>query len=140
MKKAINLLIIDKKAKTILAIKRKKGDNHYPGMWALPGGQVEKGETLRKAAVRELKEETGLTLASFGTKTLLKGELTINKKKGSLLVHEVSVKKGKISPTDPQIDKAEWIESDDLISSLIMNQYPRAQIQKLSQLLVDRIK
>lgn len=32
----------------------------YKGMWALPGGFVECGETVEEATVREAKEETGL--------------------------------------------------------------------------------
>ncbi|MEU8625057.1 methyltransferase, FxLD system [Streptomyces sp. NPDC048669] len=31
------------------------------GMWELPGGRIEKGESAQAAAVRELAEETGLT-------------------------------------------------------------------------------
>ena len=40
----------------LLLIKR-----HDDGLWAVPGGMVEVGETLTQAALRELLEETGLS-------------------------------------------------------------------------------
>ncbi|MEV5887683.1 NUDIX hydrolase [Streptomyces sp. NPDC052020] len=36
----------------------------YEGMWALPGGHVDAGESSREAAVRELEEETGITVSA----------------------------------------------------------------------------
>ena len=34
----------------------------YFGMWSLPGGRLEPGETAEQAAEREIKEELGLTV------------------------------------------------------------------------------
>jgi 8-oxo-dGTP diphosphatase len=43
---------------SILLIQRKS--DPYKGKWALPGGFVDVDETVKEAAVRELKEETGV--------------------------------------------------------------------------------
>lgn len=37
-----------------------RGSEPYKDHWAIPGGGVELGETLKEAAVRETREETGV--------------------------------------------------------------------------------
>ncbi|MDG6901255.1 MAG: NUDIX hydrolase [Nitrososphaerota archaeon] len=48
----------------LLLVKRNERPNR--GMWFFPGGEVELGETTEEAAVRELREETGLRIEVEG--------------------------------------------------------------------------
>ncbi len=52
----------------MLAIQRK--DN---GQWAIPGGMVDKGEEVSRTLSRELREETGVTLAMDQGKMIYRG-------------------------------------------------------------------
>jgi 8-oxo-dGTP diphosphatase len=55
---AVGALVL--KDQKVLLVKR----NQSPakGLWALPGGKINLGETLQQAVVREILEETGISI------------------------------------------------------------------------------
>jgi len=46
-----------------LLVKRSSQSTHQAGLWELPGGKMDPGETFDQALLREVVEETGLTIA-----------------------------------------------------------------------------
>lgn len=54
-----NMCMLRDRAGRVLVLDRK--DKHWSGL-AFPGGHVEQGESLTDAIIREMREETGLTI------------------------------------------------------------------------------
>ncbi len=57
------VLLVDEHEENVLLVKNKGPGASY---YTLPGGAVEQGETLKEAAIREVKEETGLDVQLGG--------------------------------------------------------------------------
>ncbi|MFI8102781.1 NUDIX hydrolase [Streptomyces sp. NPDC086023] len=57
---AASVVVVDGESRILL---QRRTDN---GMWALPGGRMEIGESIGECAVRETWEETGLTVEITG--------------------------------------------------------------------------
>jgi len=95
----------------ILMVKRKNPP--AKGLWGFPGGGIEFGETIKEAAKREVKEETGLN-ADIG-KILTFGE-AIEKDKDIhriVAICEAKMKSGVLEPSDDALDIM-WIGIDKI--------------------------
>lgn len=57
---AVRVVILDACLCVLLVRIQDSSNPKFPRTWELPGGGVNKGETLAAGAVREVKEETGL--------------------------------------------------------------------------------
>lgn len=54
-----------------LLITRRLANVHLGGMWELPGGKCEVGESPAACAVREVREEVGLEVTVLGPRTVI---------------------------------------------------------------------
>jgi 8-oxo-dGTP diphosphatase len=98
----------------VLLIKR--GQPPLKGEWSIPGGMLELGETVREAAIREAREETGLTVEP--------GELlgvfdrVIRDEKGLVRYHYVLIDylcrriSGEVLPAG-DADDAQWFTQEE---------------------------
>jgi 8-oxo-dGTP pyrophosphatase MutT (NUDIX family) len=64
----LSVLVVDEKEEILL---EKRTDN---GLYCLPGGSIDLGETVMEGAKREVKEETGLALGDITLFMILSGE------------------------------------------------------------------
>jgi isopentenyldiphosphate isomerase len=81
----VHVWLYNKRGEVVLQ-KRSKNQETFPGMWdASVGGHVDLGEKPLEAAIRELKEETGLLAGPGGLKLILKIHTRINDPKSSLI-------------------------------------------------------
>jgi ADP-ribose pyrophosphatase YjhB (NUDIX family) len=90
----------------------KRGHEPGTGLWSLPGGRIEPGETHQQALAREVLEETGLTVECGR----LLGSVELPGTGGSVI--DVSdylavVTGGELAPGDDAAD-ARWVTAADL--------------------------
>lgn len=99
----------------ILLVKR--GNPPAKGVWAIPGGSVELGETLEQAAQREVLEETGIRVRAG--KPVYSFESIEKDKDGQVRFHyyivdlEAEYLDGEIRAGD-DAEKAQWVALDQL--------------------------
>lgn len=101
----VGVVIIEKGR--LLLIKR--GNEPGKGLWAVPGGKVRIGETLKAAARREASEETGLDV-DVGEVAWV-GEHITDTRHIVLIDFYATAAGGYLAASD-DADEAEWVELD----------------------------
>ena len=110
---AVGALVVE--AGKLLMICRAKAPGS--GVWAIPGGGVEVGETLREAAEREIFEETGLQIRAG--EPFYAFEIIEKDVQGKVRFHYVIVDLkaevigGELCPGDDALD-VRWVSPRDL--------------------------
>ncbi|HEX6221608.1 MAG TPA: NUDIX hydrolase [Acidimicrobiia bacterium] len=92
----------------ILLIKR--GREPRKGLWAVPGGKVEYGETMREAARREVAEETGIEV-EVGDVVWV-GEVIEDGFHLVIIDFEARMTGGELKPAD-DADDARWVPLEE---------------------------
>ncbi|GBL22863.1 MAG: NUDIX hydrolase [Actinomycetota bacterium] len=115
-------LVINKSRTQGLLIGRldAKDPNRERLLWSLPKGHIEEGESAEAAALREVKEETGIESEidkSLGVIDFwfMAGGKRIHKTVHHFLFKEVG---GKIAPQVSEVDDVRWFPLDEIVTKL----------------------
>jgi 8-oxo-dGTP pyrophosphatase MutT (NUDIX family) len=103
---------------------------HHDGHWGFPKGHMEEGESFLETAVRELEEETGLTLDKIFLKRSFKERYQYHREGhrwSKMVVYYLGfVERGSVKIQDKEIKNHAWLPFEKIIKKL-----PFIEIKKI---------
>jgi 8-oxo-dGTP pyrophosphatase MutT (NUDIX family) len=90
------------------------------GVWGLPKGTPDAGESLEQTAIREVSEETGLTVRILGKVGVVQYWFSADGVRYHKRVHHYLMEAvgGDIGSHDEEYDRVEWRQADDAMKTL----------------------
>jgi 8-oxo-dGTP diphosphatase len=107
---AVKALVADEEGR-ILTIRRSAASSQFGGNWDLPGGKVDPGESFDVALVREVAEETGLSVVLTGVAGAT--EYDCPTLRLAVLFMEAAVQSGEVQLSSEH-DEYAWVERSKL--------------------------
>lgn len=118
-------VVIRDEAGRCLLVKRSQSSKGNPGKWEFPGGKAELGEKFDEALLREVVEETALTVTLQRVAGAAESELPT--KRVAYLIMEARLESGEVRLSSEHDDYA-WVALRDLNSMDLAEQFqPFAQ-------------
>jgi 8-oxo-dGTP diphosphatase len=108
------VIVLDKQINKLLLIRRSLTQSTEPGKFALPGGYVDKDETIEEAAIREVKEETGYNVHISSLFRIIDTPIRLNEDKQNIEFTFVAEVVKKVSGHDKEVSEILWTDFDTL--------------------------
>ncbi len=127
----VNRCFVIDDQKRILLIRRSNNGQHSAGLWEPPGGKLDEGQDLSRAAEREVMEETGLLVEPTSRLMFTDSQiLTSGKYKGLPYVVLFSINQvlgGKLRLSDEH-DDSRWLGYGDVLDLELTHETRKALI------------
>jgi len=113
-------------------------DRHGKLLWSLPKGHIEDGETIEQTAVREVKEETGISARVLEALGTIDYWFVAERRRVHKTVHHFLLEAtgGELSDEDVEVTEVAWVPVAELESRLAYTD-ERALVRKARQLFED---
>lgn len=110
--KLATLCYVQNNGKTLMLYRNKKENDYHEGKWNGLGGKFEAGETPEECAIREVEEESGLTMID----PVMKGHITFplfdGKDDWYVFLFTANIFEGQL--IDSPEGELEWIDNEKL--------------------------
>lgn len=113
-------------------------DRHGRLLWSLPKGHIEDGETIEQTALREVKEETGISARVLRPLGTIDYWFVAERRRVHKTVHHFLLEAvgGELSDEDVEVTEVAWVPVGQLESRLAYTD-ERALVRKARELFAD---